>query len=467
MLKLLLPEASATLKGRFRSDAELLAASGYADRPTDFDELIRILDGELRLITLIDSPVPADAAVSPAENKRYYQLTHDFLVQSVRDWVTRRQQATLRGRAALRLAERTRFWTRNPENRYLPSLLEWAGTLLFTSRRQWSDPERRMMGRASWINGLILGGAVAVLAVLAVAGTVTMGVIHADSLVPNLLVTELDHLPQSIAALEKHRWRTDPELRRVLAENPDGSDRKLRASLALLPVDPSQREYLFGQLQHAGPDQVFVLRSALRGHADALTPRLRDLLRHAPDDGATLLPTAAALAGYSPEDVVWREVSTKVAQALVRADFISLRHWLAALRPVRHQLSRPLALLYQADPRAADASKIADILADYAADNAALAAEVLLDAEPAAFGPFFQIAVRNPDQALPIWRAELVRAAPPEAEPFVAERRGTSSPCARRVPRSPCCGVGPTRRPPGATCDTRRSPASAALCWSS
>jgi hypothetical protein len=37
-----------------RSYGELLHASGYGNRPKDFDDLIRILDGELRLITPTD-----------------------------------------------------------------------------------------------------------------------------------------------------------------------------------------------------------------------------------------------------------------------------------------------------------------------------------------------------------------------------------------------------------------------------
>ena len=37
-----------------RSAEELRDASGYADRPRDFDDLLRILDPELRLITPTD-----------------------------------------------------------------------------------------------------------------------------------------------------------------------------------------------------------------------------------------------------------------------------------------------------------------------------------------------------------------------------------------------------------------------------
>src|SRR5262249_45312356 len=51
VLKALLPEAGTDIKGHMRSHQELLEASGYAGRPEDFDDLIRILDGETRLIT--------------------------------------------------------------------------------------------------------------------------------------------------------------------------------------------------------------------------------------------------------------------------------------------------------------------------------------------------------------------------------------------------------------------------------
>src|SRR5262249_30877068 len=52
VLKALLPESGTDIKGHMRSRQELLEASGYQDRRgAHFDELLRILDGELRLIT--------------------------------------------------------------------------------------------------------------------------------------------------------------------------------------------------------------------------------------------------------------------------------------------------------------------------------------------------------------------------------------------------------------------------------
>ena len=51
VLKSLMPESGTDIKGEMKSRDELLTASGYANRPKDFDDLIRILDSEIRLIT--------------------------------------------------------------------------------------------------------------------------------------------------------------------------------------------------------------------------------------------------------------------------------------------------------------------------------------------------------------------------------------------------------------------------------
>src|SRR5205823_6482539 len=48
VLQALLPEPGATLKGQWKSYHQLLEASGYARQPREFEELLRILDTELR-----------------------------------------------------------------------------------------------------------------------------------------------------------------------------------------------------------------------------------------------------------------------------------------------------------------------------------------------------------------------------------------------------------------------------------
>src|SRR5208283_2971770 len=79
-LKALLPETGSDLKGYMRSYAELLEASGYGNRPKDFDDLIHILDNEIRLITPTDPEgkvINEDSALQFRPGQKYYQLTHD------------------------------------------------------------------------------------------------------------------------------------------------------------------------------------------------------------------------------------------------------------------------------------------------------------------------------------------------------------------------------------------------------
>src|SRR5262249_54801254 len=100
VLKALLPETGTDIKGNMRSQQELLEASGYANRPKDFSELLRILDSEIRLITPTDpegKEADGDSTLQTQPGQKYYQVTHDYLVHSLRDWLTRKQKETRRG----------------------------------------------------------------------------------------------------------------------------------------------------------------------------------------------------------------------------------------------------------------------------------------------------------------------------------------------------------------------------------
>jgi hypothetical protein len=75
VLKALLPEIGAAMKGHMRSQEELLAASGYASRPRDFEDLRLILDSELRLITPTDPEGLDDSAPSTVQAGAKYFST--------------------------------------------------------------------------------------------------------------------------------------------------------------------------------------------------------------------------------------------------------------------------------------------------------------------------------------------------------------------------------------------------------
>jgi eukaryotic-like serine/threonine-protein kinase len=272
VLKTLLPETGTDIKGHMRSYADLLDASGYANRPRDFEDLIRILDSEIRLITPTD-PEGKGEEGRPKEEKgktadsssRYYQLTHDYLVPSLRDWLTRKQKETVRGRAELRLLDRAAAWTAKPEMHYLPSWWEWANIRLCTHKKDWTTAQSKMMRKAARyhsLRGLLLA------LLLAMTGWGVYegyGNVRAHGLTERLLDANTNEVPAIITDMAPYRRWVDPLLRQAYndAEQKKDEHRQLRVSLALLPVDAGQANYLYGRLLTSSPFELPVIRDAL------------------------------------------------------------------------------------------------------------------------------------------------------------------------------------------------------------
>ena len=167
VLRALLPASGTSIKGRMRSADDLLKASGYENRPAEFDELIRILNTEVRLITPTDPEGGEDSQSLPLSvpiGQKYYQLTHDYLVPPLREWLTRKDKQKLPGRARLLLEERTREWAGSNQDRFLPSLRESLVIALCTRRSARSKLGQDMVRRAFWVHGRRIGFAAALLA---------------------------------------------------------------------------------------------------------------------------------------------------------------------------------------------------------------------------------------------------------------------------------------------------------------
>ena len=419
VLKRLLPETGSDIKGQMRSERELRDASGYADRPRDFAELTHILDPELRLITPTDPEGSDDDRSITKPGGKYYQLTHDYLVHSLRVWLTRKQRETRRGRAELRLAERSASWNAKPENRHLPSALEWAHIRLLTERKGWTDPQRTMMNRAGRVHGvrglltfaLLSAG---LLAGFAVRRQVieTQRANYATGLVQRVLDAETQQVPDIVVAMRDYRQLVGPSLKSELEKGSDVSRQKLHASLALLPVDASQVDYLFSRLLKATPSELPVLRDALKPHGSTLTPKLWTVVESAKPGDANLLPSASALASYDPENGKWEVEAGKVAQELVSVNAIQLGPWIEALRPVRAKLTIPFATIFQEKERPESEHKQAtNILADYASDDPGRLAELLMVSDPKAYVSLFSVAEKRAKQVLPVFQAELAKKA--------------------------------------------------------
>ena len=181
-------------------------------RPNDFDDLIRILDSEIRLITPTDPEgLQADDGVAAkTAGQRYFQLTHDYLVPSLRAWLTRKQQGARKGRAELKLAERSALWNAKPEHRQLPSWWEWLSFLFLTTSRRWRSTERTMMLRASRrhaFQSLLIVGTAFLLGTLVYDRIAT---VRSDGLVEAVATSDRRDLPQAVQKLREYRRWTKP-----------------------------------------------------------------------------------------------------------------------------------------------------------------------------------------------------------------------------------------------------------------
>jgi serine/threonine protein kinase/formylglycine-generating enzyme required for sulfatase activity len=414
VLKALLPEQGTDIKGHMRSQQELMEAAGYADRPREFNDLLRILDSELRLVTPTDSEMPParNAQNTPAASAASYQLTHDFLVPALRQWLTRKQRETRRGRAELLLAERTASWDAKPESRQLPTWWEWATIRLFTRRRHWTAPERRMMRKATRTH---TRRAAVVLVALLLAGWVIFeqhGSLQARALVRALASAETADVPKIIADLGSYRRWANARLTDMISTAPDGSKDALRARLALLPVDPSQVEPLRRTLLDAAPQEVLILGEALRPYREQVVALLWEDAQKA-KAGRQRFRAACALASLDPDGPGWPAVAPAVAAQLVTENPLHLQYWMEGFAPKRLALLPPLGRIFRDPDKPAERSVATTVLAEYAADQCDVLAELVMDADAGQFGQLIPLLRKHGLRAFAPLMQSLQEAMPP------------------------------------------------------
>ena len=432
VLKDLLPDSGTGIKGSMRSQTELQEASGYGSKPDDFDDLIRILDSELRLITPTD-PIVAegdDEAVSQTEtSQKYFQLAHDYLVHSLREWLTSKQKETRRGRAELRLFDQAVTWNARPENRFLPSWSEHLNLRLFTDRKKWTDSQRKMMGRAGRVHGVRTTVAVVALALLVTGGISIRNSVEqsrqelvakkqeqqndaeAKRLVEGLLKADTSQVESVIGDLDAYRQWANDNLQQALQDSPEHSNARLHAALALLPVDDSVLPFLQERLLTVSPAQFGPVRNLLAKQRAEL---LDDYWKIALDDGLAAsrrFQAACALAGYAPDDQHWQEadlvnfIASHMTEVVLPS---ALAPWKDALLPVKDHLKQPLSNIFKEGKGQQERAFATDILSDYASDDPDTLFDLLKHARHEQFEAMFERLFALRDQAIELAHTELI-----------------------------------------------------------
>ncbi|MGA2258483.1 MAG: AAA family ATPase, partial [Thermoguttaceae bacterium] len=412
-LQALLPETGSDIKGHMRSYAELLEASGYGNRPKDFDDLLRILDNEVRLITPTDpegKDANSDSVLQTKPGQKYYQLTHDYLVHSIREWLTRKQKETRRGRAELLLADRAAEWNARPENRQLPSLFQWCSIRCWTQKRFWTPPQKKMMARARKyhaLRGLVLA---MVLALVGWGGYKGHGTLKAHALRDRLLDANTNEVPSIVQDMGSYRRWINPLLHEAYdqAEADKDARKQLHASLALLPVDGTQVPYLYDRLLNAEPHEVPVIRDALAAHKHDLLEKLWAVVEK-PQEGKEpqRLRAAALLAKYDPDSRKWAKCSPLLVNDLVLENPVYLGQWSEAFRPVKKSLLAPLGDIFRDRnlERSSERTLATNLLADYAADQPQVLADLLMDADVKQFAVIYAKFNDRAERGLPMLTA--------------------------------------------------------------
>ena len=355
-LRLLLPGPGQSIRGHTKTKEELNQASGYPIGSMDFEELMTILDTEVRLVTPHDGLDRAPDA-KELESTTQYQLTHDYLVHSLRNWLTQKQRESSRGRAELLLSERAALWSAKSENRHLPTLGEHARIRWLTNPKRWTDDERRMMARGRSVHGMRLVAAVTALAacVLALLGfgkyvQDQKSQIRADTMVKHLETVEMSELPKTTAQMQSIKKWALPTLNSRFSTAEDGGKKKLKLAVALLGNQPSAENYLVDRLPQLQIDEFVTVCDALSPSGESVES-LWDIALDESQLPRERFQVACALAEFRPDDPRWVDLGGIVVDYLARDDAVVPSRQLSArvehLQPVEVHLASHLTSILE------------------------------------------------------------------------------------------------------------------------
>jgi serine/threonine protein kinase/formylglycine-generating enzyme required for sulfatase activity len=374
VLRALLPTVATEIKGGQQTVEQLQSAARYETRPADFADVISILDRELRLIT----PAETDAdSVSSAP--RTYQLTHDYLVPSLRSWLSCKQQETPAGRAELLLESLTALWTLQPENRHLPSLFEYLRIRRYVRARGWTAAQQELMRRAGKRHLLRTGTVLALLLIGFIASRYFVAIQRAKEFANSLPSVAPGRLMERLQQADRLGTTLVPLLRPLVirADSPNAASAErlaaLAARLALVPHDRSQVSVLSEEL--LGGDLAYVppIRERLEKYAEELRPQWQTVLRDQRQTSDRRFRAALGLAGLdgNRSSVEWTAADLQfVAEQLVDSFSEDQPQLRDLLRPLAEQLVPVLDVLFDAETSNADQQiNAAMALADYAATD--------------------------------------------------------------------------------------------------
>jgi hypothetical protein len=238
-----------------------------------------------------------------------------------------------------------------------------------------------------------------------------------------LLTADPRAVPLILERLNDQRDDVLPRLRQVWDDPDMPRPRRMRAALALLPVEPGlvRAALVDWLLKVADPAELLVIRDALKPHAATLRGELWQRLDQPGTDASQRLRLLAALAAFDPNGADWKNVDEQALEPWLADNPLYLGTWTEAFRPARERLLAPLSKVFRtgaAERRTAAAS----ILADYAQEQPRTLAELIVEADDRQFAILFPVLRKQRWRAIPLLRAEVEKQARPDWNDLPLER---------------------------------------------
>lgn len=385
VLESLLPQTSSDLKGKMRSRDELLQAAGYSSSEPAFDELLRILDQELRLITPSDSVIVDRTTDAVSQPQRMYQLTHDYLVPSLREWLARSKATTRQGRAELLLAERAAQWSTWTDDRFLPTLQEFLMISVWTRRRRRDSAQKEMMSRATRRHGVRLGF-VGLLFAAVLTVTWYTGNRELEGLANRLIEVDPTNVLNTVEKLAGYGDRG----KRLLMQKYQvvSGNQRLHIAVALLPGDPYLAEVERVLLDGSDDDTSrFVLaRDALLPHKSSVVPDLRQVIDEPSGSLLRRFRATCALAHYERDAGADPRVTETIVGALVALDAAERRRWRSVLQLDNPMLRERLLDEIRASNSSYDRSRVFEVVRELFPQHSDVHYTLIANATPAELG---------------------------------------------------------------------------------
>lgn len=358
VLETLLPSAGTDIRGAMKLERDLIAAAKLQNQSEQFGELIKSLDGKLKLITRTDPDQPHEVdskGFSPASSQAWYQLTHDYLVPSVRSWLDNTLGMTRAGRARLRLRNLGAQAVPGQLPSALPTNLEWLTWQFQIPKHGLSDNEQavfRAAGRRFWRQAglaaciLVLLGSVIGYAFY--QNVVRQRVIGIEGFVDDLIHQEVARAPDIVNRLRDHQSIAEPILRAIIADTSRPPRDHFRAAMGLLPFDSSISSNLIEAITRPDctPDEMASTIAIFRQCDFSDHQRLTDVLTSQSSPPGSRFRALCADVLLRQGNGQWSDYAGLCANALWDEPLTSVDAWIGLLQPAGPQFERTLREIF-------------------------------------------------------------------------------------------------------------------------